>query len=396
MVYFPSDRQLNILALYCSLPYHIHSLRLSNHPRPLRAKEVLPFRKNFFLSPSLKLSELAPPSFPPSLPAHRNASTSKNRPSAPLPFRLTHPSFLDTSIPFLDDLSDPFSQQNATSLPRFSSLQRVLSTSVSSTPLCLELLQQDTHHKSRLTLLQKEKADLKNALSRHELTVSNFGKTLEDDSIARKAMLSLLGAFARQLSDLKAEIVFLKVQNQDLMHIALPASHKQSSKRVDHFSITALDGMHGITLELELALSSWLAEEVGELGLDAETLICSWRIRNEPPCHQVVCTQHQNPVIFCRLLPFSPVLRTKLFLSSPRVPWLPQSSTWGSSWSSELRFSLHKMENGLSFLLFQTTPSFSISFNRFMFDIVSTRKRIARVTFFKPCTAVTSSLTIAS
>lgn len=206
--------------------------------------------------------------------------------------------------------------------------------------------------------------DLTDALNQLNVVLNHSQNAPEEETVALRAMISALGAYQRQVSDLKAENLTVKKLNQKLMQKALLALCKRNDKKLDRLSETIPTDMLGISSKVVPRLAFWLAEDVSELCPDRDTFTRYWHSWSEHSRQHAMPTQRHGSVVPLRsLIFFSGAEHYNFFLSSHNsflasvMDVVVHTSWWFSMLSSQTA-------KRRSASLFRVVPSFSESFGR--------------------------------
>lgn len=177
----------------------------------------------------------------------RRASAPRKSSAASLSFLLTHIHFRDASHSSLPGSLQPSLHQKAFFSPEGLPLHRTPPTSTSDKPLRQVPFLRKRDEESRLTSLQKEKADLTEAPNRQSLALSSIQKALEEKTFAQKATVSAFGTLERQFSDLNNEKSSLSNPNQELLQKDRSVPYNYTNKKPYCLSAVVSLGMLDIS-----------------------------------------------------------------------------------------------------------------------------------------------------
>lgn len=226
---------------------------------PTRAKDVSTFTKNsVLLSRCTSFYPTPSPLLLTSRPRTTGSGRSRGWPSAPRyttpagsALRFAHPLLFKASPPSPLSVLEPSSQENALFSSGLPSLYGTPSASISNALFYEGARRKCLNHEPQPTSLQKGNTDLRDGLSKRKVVFKNFGRALQQETVARRAMLSASGAVQSQVSDLRAGNLSVKKLNQELMQENLPASYKNTGKNIDRFFAVVHTGTLKIFLDVE-------------------------------------------------------------------------------------------------------------------------------------------------
>lgn len=148
---------------------------------------------------------------------------------------------------------------------------------------CRAVFPIDPDNELGLASLQTEKTSFPDPLSQHKVVLNVSQNTPEKEALACTDTISAPCALQRQVSDLRAENVFLKEMNLGLMHNAVSDSNEKIGKKLDRLFATNFISTFGIVSKLDQWFWSLLASKVLGLCSSRNPSTCDWHSRSKQP-----------------------------------------------------------------------------------------------------------------
>lgn len=175
-------------------------------------------------------------------------------------------------FPFSLGYIDLFSYQDPVSPLVSSPRHRPLSASNLSVFFRRPIVQLQFDEDSRLASFRNGKFDVGNIFNQAGVALSSYKQDLEEETVARRTMVSVLGGLQEKLLQLRAENYFIQELKHKLMQKVLSASYENTGKKIERLYGKVFPHVLRISSRVDQGLASWLTSRESKLRPNVDHL----------------------------------------------------------------------------------------------------------------------------